>query len=210
MCNIYFLCAYSKTGKDSFYQYLSAKKSINHYDKWVLYNNDYSKHFISDKKYIRLAFADELKKEVSTIYNIDLLIDDKDKKQFRHYLTNEIVSARDIYIEWATIRKKEDKYYWVKKLINKILNYINDDVNIIITDWRFIEELSYIKQYFDNVYTVRLYRSEIAQPHSAIFSEHSLDNYLTDILLVSDNLNNFKQVLLYFPQYYNYNEKYII
>jgi hypothetical protein len=210
MSVIYLLCAYSKTGKDIFYYKLQNNINPQH-SKWILYSKNNSKHFINNNKYVRVSLADNLKIEAAQIYNIPFNIsdDEKDIKQFTHYITKQIVSARDIYIEWADIRKKEDINYWVKKTVDFILTYHNNDM-IVVTDWRFMEELLYFQKYFENIFTVRLCRPEITEPPLDIISEHNLDNYTTDILLISDILNNAKIVLKRFPQYSDYNEKYII
>lgn len=136
MVNIYLLCGYSKTGKDTFYHNLYEQKY-----NWLVYGKT---KLILPTQAVRLAFADNIKIEAAQIYNIPYIVNDKDNKQFTHYITGKIVSARDIYIECAAIRKQENIYYWVKQIVDIIIQYYSTS-DIIITDWRFQEEIYYLQ-----------------------------------------------------------------
>jgi len=152
----------------------------------------------------RTAFADKLKSEASEIYGIPSVVADaeKDIKQFEHYITGELVSARDIYIEWGAIRRAQNHNYWCKMVLESIDTNVT---NCFVTDWRYPNEAKFMIETYNNVVTVRLYRSDVPEPPIHIDSEHSLDSYRTDILLIRDDLENeFEKTLHKFPQYQGY------
>lgn len=205
---IYLVCGYRRTGKDTLYDILSGAQ-ISGLFKWRVYknaSNQYNLRSISSK-YERTAFANALKEEVSEVYNIPLVISDADKdiKQFVHYKTGEVVSARDIYIEWGTIRREQDINYWCKKALNPYLHPRENPTTSVTTDWRFPNELQYAQSMFEDVVTIRVYRSDIPEPDLDIASEHSLDDYVTDYLLIRDGLDGeFEKTIQRFPQYASY------
>jgi len=203
--SVILVCGYSRTGKDVFFSILSNTIFESPIFKWRCYQ-----HYTDNKKfpfnniYVRKSFADELKKEVCSIYNIPLFIDNKELKQFIHPHTKQVVSARDCYIEHALIRRTQDPLYWCKKIFNTSL--IDQNITYVITDWRYENELSYIKTHFKNITTIRLFRSNVPIPHQDIISEHNIDKYTTDFLLLTENIHidEFKKSLYIFPQYYDY------
>lgn len=155
--------------------------------------------------YLRKAFADALKRETSEVYEIPLVISDaeKDIKQFTHYKSKELVSARDIYIEWGRIRRSEDVDYWCKAAFTNIPE--DENITCVVTDWRYRNEVKYVLDAFENVVTVRIYRSDVPEPDMNIDSEHDLDKYVTDILLIEDGKEGeFEKTIERFPQYKDY------
>lgn len=195
------VCGYRRTGKDTLYHKLSHPNETQLFN-WQVYRPSNSSNNLNlDHSPVRLAFADILKEEASEKYQIPLVISDADKdiKQFIHYQTGEMVSARDIYIEWGAIRRKEDPNYWCKVAFESIDN----ESCVIVTDWRFENEIAYAQSKFDDVVTIRLYRSDIDEPDITIESEHNLDTYLTDLLLVKDEAD-FNVAIQKFPQYREY------
>lgn len=225
MNNIYLVCGYRRTGKDTLFKILDNKsKNLLNSDTlfqsqkpWQIYKNPNHQNIsFNNEKYQRIAFADTLKEEASEVYGIPKYIDDEDKdiKQFVHYKTKELVSARDIYIEWGAYRKSQNINYWCQLALSSVpLNIQNFnikstnrgtyDVNYVITDFRFEHEADYSKSNYDNVITIRVYRSDVPIPDKNIDSEHNLDKYSTEFLLVTDD-NEFKKALELFPQYTNY------
>lgn len=198
---IYLMCGYRRTGKDTLYNILSLGDSNNSFP-WKIYGKEKGGNtFIIDRsRIIRFGFADALKEEVFNIYGIPKNIPDleKDVKRYRHYLTGEIISARDAYIEYGANKRKEDIDYWCKK----ITNIPKGICSCIVTDWRFINEVEYVSSNFHTI-TIRLYRSEVEIPPKDVVSEHSLDNYLTDYLFVRDE-EELKKATEVFPQYASY------
>lgn len=87
--------------------------------------------------------------------------------------------------------------YWIRCLADSVsANEIT-----VITDWRFPNELEALRN--QEVVTLHVYRSEIAEaPPSDIF-EHSLDDNAAVILMVT-SAEEFSRALARFPQYANY------
>lgn len=200
------ICGYRRTGKDTFFTKLSS--NTNDLFHWRIYKHPNTLNLYIDHTltYQRTAFADALKEEASIIYGIPIIIPDADKdiKQFIHYQTRELVSARDIHIEWGAIRRSEDPDYWCKEAFKRAALSSNDSC-CAVTDWRFTNEAGYTLDNYDNVLTVRLYRSDVPVPDSSIQSEHDLDNYRTDFLLLRDDVDGeYEKAIERFPQYIGY------
>lgn len=199
------VCGYRRTGKDTLYQKLSNPNQENSGFSWKIYQHPDRIREVFDKEslYIRTAFADSLKIEAGNEYNIPVMIADADKdiKQFTHYKTGDMVSARDIYIEWGAIRRSQDPDYWCKAALN--LSNSTENTWIVVTDWRFQNESEYVLNNFTDTITCRLYRSDIPEPDVHIESEHQLDSYATDLLLVRND-DEFKRTAIKFPQYFEY------
>jgi hypothetical protein len=200
-------CGYRRTGKDTLYSILSNPQSIINRFKWRIYKHksQINRKFPENVSYERTAFADHLKLEASVIYGIPSVVPDseKDLKQFIHYKTGDLVSARDIYIEWGAIRRQEDPEYWCKAVCKFLANSSNN--TCVVTDWRYCNESTYMLNQYDNVLTVRVYRSDVPEPPAHIESEHDLDEYRTDFLLLNDELENeFQKTIEKFPQYNDY------
>lgn len=183
MFDLVMICGYRRTGKDILCFNLREKREF----RWRIYSKGLE--LIPDKNYKRFAFADKLKEEVALIYNIPINIADKDKIQF------EDKSARDLYIEHGNYRKTTDPDCWCKQLTES---------NLIVTDWRFINEIDFVKNKFKNVVTARVYRSVVKIPPLNITSEHELDHVLTDFLVVPDDDSEFTFATKHFPQYAGY------
>lgn len=217
---IFLICGYRRTGKDMLYSILSNSFHQSDRFKWRVYkqNTDLDscpqKLNLLDKceknssmRYLRVAYADSLKAEASEIYNIPPIISDenKDVKQFTHYNTGNLVSARDIYIELGSLRRSQDIDYWCKLALKPHNCHQEQPTTCIITDWRFPSELIYAITDFCDVTTIRVYRSDIPEPPIDIESEHSLDNFCTYYLLLRDDLDGeFERAVERFPQYASY------
>lgn len=198
--NINLCTGYRKTGKDSLYQELIGNRKYT----WYVYCNQNlhkNYNFSLFNETIRIGFADKLKEEASLKYNIPLHIsdEDKDKKIYVHPKTKQLVSARDIYIEWGKKRRNEDINYWVKKVEEQFV----PEYNNIITDWRFINEYEYLNERYPFITTIRLFRSDVPIPNYDIESEHNLDTFETDYLFLATP-NDFDIALELFPQYSNF------
>jgi hypothetical protein len=188
---IYLITGYRRTGKDTLYTILTNHTSSH---EWLVYslNNSHLDKLMTAKQ---LSFAGELKKQVFEKHNVPLDICDheKDIKQFY----NSTLSARDLYIQHGELMKIDNLHYWCDVLNS----HIDPSKDYIITDLRFINEANYFKNH-DHL-TIRIFRSSITIPDQNIDSEHNLDHYLTDYLLVSTH-DEFNEALKIFPQYHNY------
>lgn len=196
------VCGYRRTGKDALAAIMSGQHIPARF-KWRIYARDKTLKLERDLSCKRIAFADELKAEASAVYSIPLGVPDeqKDIKQFIHYKTKWEVSARDIYIEWGNIRRNEDIDYWCRAAFESI-----DESDIcIVTDWRFPNEKEYTFRTFKDTVTVRVYRSDVPEPDANIESEHKLDDFQTDFLLIRDDFpGEFERTCSKFPQYKDY------
>lgn len=199
---IVLVCGYRRTGKDTLYQKLSGQTDKY---RWNIYQSPEKDPIIfpKDGKYSQVAFADELKKEASQKYGIPLFVEDseKDVSKFVHYESGELVSARDIYIEWGKIQRQNDPNYWCRLALSA---YQPSDSNWhIITDWRFTNEEEYVQSHCDVMITCRLYRPDVSIPPMEIESEHQLDSVKTNILMLPPKIE-IKDILSLFPQYSDY------
>jgi hypothetical protein len=203
------LCGYRCTGKDSICNILMGKSMPGRF-MWRIYKHParLDQRFECDSststQYHRVAFADQLKQEAGIEYGIPLSIPDteKDIKQFTHHKTGQLVSARDIYIEWGAIRRSQDPNYWCKIAFKSVP--IDDNITCVATDWRFRNEGDFVMSSLVNVVTARVYRSEVPEPDITIGSEHDLDNYQTSLLLLRDDDAEFDRAVARFPQYRHY------
>ncbi len=196
-------CGYKRTGKDTLKDILDGN-NVNKY-KFFVYGTHEKNMVDIRKQYTKLSFAEPLKSEVHRIFNIPFEINDvnKDIKMFK--LPNEqIVSARDLYQIWGEHKKTHDMNHWAKLLKNKI-----KDENYYISDWRFINEYVFMKNIDADIITTRIFRNSVKIPKYENKSEHELDNFTTDFLIVSDELD-FQAAIRVFPQYSNYTYKYTI
>lgn len=205
-CRVGLICGYRRTGKDKLYSILKGT-DVSERFQWRVYKNPANilviNKNLSSNKYARISFADKLKLEASEEYNIPKRIPDQDKdlKQFIHPQTKELVSARDIYIEWGSIRRTQDIDYWCKEACKGI----DTKKMYLVTDWRFQNEAEFLCNNYQNSTTIRIYRSEVPEPDLNIESEHNLDNYCSDLLLLQDdNPEEFAKALKRFPQYILY------
>jgi hypothetical protein len=167
---VIFITGYRRMGKDTLYKQLCGKIPFN----WIIYRyKDVSKTFPPIKSYKRVAFADELKREVIEYYKLPYTLEEVEKIKDERILYT--LTFRDLCIELSKEKRKLDTNYW----INKVRNLVDD--NTIITDWRYPNEL-YIND--SNTITIRVHRHNVPIPDLSIESEHALDGYKTDFLLV--------------------------
>lgn len=188
MKKIYLITAWRTTGKDTLY-----KQLINISD--IPWNWNLPKALF-DTNIKRYAFADELKKYVANKLGIDSNMNfDEIKNKIYEGKT-----FRDHLIDDSKEIKKLDENYWCKKLFKKV-EEDNFQGSIFITDWRFYHEYDYIKSLNKyEIITLRLYRSSVPIPSLELESEHNLDDYKTDYLLI-DEESTLEDCLSKFPQY---------
>jgi len=192
------LVAYKHTGKDTLFKILN--KEINNYEKWQVYSNTQNRlpNFgfgdLINNKYKRIALADKLKEKICKIHSIKYVEEEKDVKNI--LVNNELFSFRDLCIDYAI---NNDPLIWVKK-VAKILEE-NKNENYMVTDLRLLHELEILEK-LDNYVSIRLFDGLKEIPCKNIKSEHELDFYSTDFLLLRNV--TFENFLILFPQYLNY------
>ena len=165
---IWLICGYAGSGKDSVGQIL-----------FDISEDD-------DQITSRIAFADEVKKETSKLfqYPIDWAFSQEGKKKV---VTKDGRTVRDLLIQHSADEKikTKDPAIWAKKVASQILE--DDEIDIwIIPDWRYVEELETIRNIFPlwTIKTVRVIRSSVIPMNDP--SEHQSDGLLTNFVLVHD------------------------
>jgi len=165
------------------------------------------------KKYKRVAFADALKEEIMERYHIPtepIIPEEKNKIQFRDE-NGKNVSFRDLCIHWALFRRQEDPDYWAKKALDACgvtegaYSVIGETAGTVFTDWRFLNEYHVVKEKYPNVITARIFRPGVEIPDELIKSEHELDHFVTDILIVpAGDESAITEAVKLFPAYANF------
>lgn len=146
----------------------------------------------SKYKYKRFAFADSLKKIVAEKYNCSLehLHTQEGKQQICH---SDVLKRtfRQILIDEALELRNKDPYIFAKHCCQDILNMDSDSQNIVITDWRYPNELELIKKTFPNyiITTVHIIRKDQNNTPVNDISEYQLINVTKDYILVN-NMDN--------------------
>ena len=127
---------------------------------------------VPDKEFVRLAFGDEVKKEVSDHHAIPVEVIEENKDVFRGLLQ-----------KWGTdFRRKKNEKYWIDKVRTEI-SFLRDNVDVvIITDVRFLNEVDYIKNECKG-FIIRINGSEQRMLESTHRSEIELDTITPDWLL---------------------------
>ena len=226
------ITAYQKTGKSTFISNLinnkikiniiNSKKYIPR-DLNILYNifkskiknNTYYSIFgINDKLDLyndfdingtEISFVKHIKDYVHSKLKINnLSLFELEKCKDNNYLdieSNTYKSLNQFYLEYAEDEKTKNLNIWSEKVFNTFKDNF-DNINYI-TDFKFYNEYLYMKNRVTNLKTTRIYRSSVPISDKYIESEHDLDQFETDYLLVTSPLEFYKALRI-FPQYKNY------
>jgi len=215
------LVAYAKTGKDTFCAEVGRRQlrlcpegTAGDKLRWAVYmpkgkNVADLRHALESKEYVveRFAFADALKLATHKWLGLvgcpahafeavkeTMLVPDP--------VTGELKTIRAHYIDFGQAERRKDPLVWSAPVAKAIADFGKYTIDIT-TDWRFDNEL--VTRTHRTV-TVRLFRADvpIAKPVAdrRFDSEHNLDDYLTDYLLVPPG--EFEAALKKFPQYSGY------
>ena len=196
----YLVCGYKRTGKDYLFKMFNNEIDFN----WVVYTKPNSdKEFgINDDNRInkdnrinRVGFADALREEVNNLYDVR---SDEDYDVLKEMVIKDGRTYRDLLIEHAAFRRNQNIDYWIS-LASKDIISKND---VMITDWRYPNEVDYLLNLDLKITTIRVFRSEVPIPPVEMISEHQLDDIVTDFLLVPEN--EFNKACEIFPQYKSY------
>ena len=218
---IYMICGYKRTGKDTFVNYVTSevnkdtpqysiyaeKKYIDDfYQKDGFYHiekqNTTQKEVFDFSGGSRMAFADSLKQEVRKIHNIPSSFDENLYKETPLF---DGKSFRDLCIEIANQRRLCDHNYWSRKAY---VDRPKDVKKLLVSDFRFFDELLYMCSTGNLIKTFRIFRSEVPIPEPLLEvqdPEHSLDNFRTDYLILAKDKSDdeFKKAKEVFPYLYN-------
>lgn len=201
------LVAYKRTGKDTLLSLLQTC-SLVPFDAdvqtpafWIIYANpciflSYVESFLKQRRR-RVGFADRLKENVHRELGL-IEVTEQDKDNL--YINGKLL--RDYYIEEGARGRAIDPLYWIKS----VLPFSLEDA-VAVTDVRFPNELDHIEQF--DCLTARLYRSQVPLPPVTDVTERSLDQAMTDLLLVTSE-EEFNKALHLFPQYQDYKPVFVL
>src|SRR6478609_8030164 len=144
----------------------------------------------SSFNFVRYAFADVLKDEVSELYNLDRAsLDTQEGKS--QLLKGDTRTVRDLLISHGQQRRAENVNHWVDKVVSKIKRDAilspHGQPRIVITDWRFPNEYHRIKEQLQTdrfrttVYSWRVDRCD--KPPFIDVTETALDTFPFDLVL---------------------------
>lgn len=215
------ICGYKRSGKDTFYNKILRLKNKDIEDpesETCFYILSKEKTFLGSieplfcfpkKSLIRIAMADMVKEEINEYFKISFKTKEcaelaKDNLNFYDEESKTYRSLRSYYIEHAMKMRAINPDHWCNRAYMKmLLDETSDfDVDYVITDWRFKNE----KTFFDKngkVFTYRIFRKETDDENFFDESEHSLDNELTDFLVVGSE-SDIEFAKKKFPQYHDY------
>jgi hypothetical protein len=140
-----------------------------------------------------IAFADAVKDDVATLYNLPRpMFDTQEGKASIVKTPDSERTARELLIEYSLKMKLAQGYdVWAKKVAHNIHNKVETCCRIkhvIIHDWRFIAEIDTIICEFPQpkfiLHTIRIERPSVKSMH--IPSEHEIDTYTTEITLTNE------------------------
>lgn len=167
----------------------------------------FGKCFVEHLGFYRFAFADSLKKMVSKKYNIaetilhnqdgKLLIEPKSGKTWRTILLEEARDARE-----------KDPTIFANMCIDDILE--SGEQNIIITDWRFPNELDSIQKRIPDAFciTVEIRRTDQTISPVNDISEYLLKDIVCDFIIENDGkedlLPKAKNIIIIFQSLIRY------
>jgi len=99
--------------------------------------------------------------------------------------------------------REKDPDHWVKSTEKYIyMNQKDSREQFMITDWRFPNERLHFEKNFSSI-TYRIFRDEADDENFFDITEHSLDNEITDFLVVG-SLDDVEKAKEKFPQYKDY------
>jgi hypothetical protein len=150
--------------------------------------------------YVRFAFADVLKQMVAEKYGADISLfhSQEGKKQICPETGK---TWRQMLIDEGASRREKDPDIYVKKLVENIEKTpLCDRRRIVITDWRYPNELEYIEN-STLAGTYQLRKLHIISPNRPITfddpSEHALDYRIDDPVLINrDTIEELQEVIL--------------
>lgn len=131
-----------------------------------------------------LSFADFLKKQVYDYFleKGDITKFDKDEILPESFQDGECKTLRDYFKKFALISRKDDPYFYVRKVLEH--NY----PEIIIDDFRFRDEFYYLNKPENKLYFYRVYDRNGKIPDKDDLSEHELDDcfFENEILILRE------------------------
>jgi hypothetical protein len=215
---VHLVCGYKRSGKDTFYKSLTngELKTVNPGENfkasnpyfYIFSHSHDSSLDLNETMLLQASFAAIVKKEVQDYFQISFKkqeVEDicKDNLQFFDDEQKRLRTLREYYIEHAMKMRQMDPDHWVKATEKHIFCRHRDSrEQFMITDWRFPNERIYFEKNFSSI-TYRIFRDEADDENFFDATEHSLDNEITDFLVVG-SLEDVEKAKVKFPQYKDY------
>lgn len=203
-----------QTGKDTLYKQMNEQIRWN----WLILAKSCEAKF-NITRCQKIAFAKILKEICyknlvgKTVDDVESVIENYKAKPISALIGStkydvQYPNLRSYLIDTANKMREEDPDIFVRMATENL----DPTQTYMVTDWRFPNELNYIKRHLSdkfNIVTIRVFRSAVPIP--TIEMEHLLDKMNTDYILVL--LEGFSHELAklheYFPQYRNYTICYV-
>lgn len=154
----------------------------------------------------RMAFADKLKDDVAKEYNINRNLFDIQEYKNEYQVNSK--TLRELLIDYSFKQKEKDQDIYTKKVLDEINPFDNKNSplsiyetkfnNIVITDFRFEHEYTFLKKHLEkeyNIYTL-LVKKKCTNKYDNDVSENSLNNFKFKYVInnIGDLGTLFKQV----------------
>jgi len=136
--------------------------------------------------YHRFAFADSLKHLVSNKYHVSIEQLHSQQGKLQHCEEDlQKRTYRQILIDEALLVRNNDDDYFAKECCEDIRQY--NTKYIVITDWRYPNELNVIKEFFPDYKITTLHVIRTSQTTSPVedHSEYQLTNIIADHIIVN-------------------------
>jgi hypothetical protein len=159
-----------------------------------------------------ISFAKALKEYVEELYGLPPTTS---KDAVLPFLVNGCSTYRELLVLEGENARQKDPYLWCKQAFFGPLKNKNWDSNprpICVTDWRNFNELTFAQEWmkqnrpFSKVVTARVFRDKAVVPSEEEKTEHALDGFPTDCLILPrDGFHRaYNLALEHFPQYEEY------
>lgn len=141
-------------------------------------------YLVSNYNYEKISLADSLKHMVCKKYNLtkDHVYTREGKRKQVTVMDNgnKITTVRNLLIKESYLKKEHNPDFWVDILLDKLfkINKTYKNKRIVIPDFRFPNEYSKLYQYFSDIKTINIYRTDHEMINDE--SENSLINFLFD------------------------------
>ena len=145
--------------------------------------------------YTRVAFADGLKDTTATKYGFDReLCDTVEGKKTQRDTAEGKKTIRDLLIEESAKAKELDLNIYARRVLDTI--YASNQQLWVISDWRFPHEYDFLKSALPEAQHTTIRISRVGWPILQVPSEHQLDTFPFDVVIMNNNLAVFEQDIL--------------
>lgn len=195
---VVFLHGYQRTGKDGFADFLAGKSSQwEHFH--ALYKSDDRKRLLKysvlgreDQDWLRLSFAGAVRR-TAEVEHAEFLAYMRQKHGTDYDLLKSIVydgpderyrdrTLRDLLIEIGMRGRSVHPDFWVKDVLRQAT--AAPDRPVVITDFRFPNEIQCFQDINRPVISIRLFRASVPTPADSMQAEHDLNDYEPDFIIM--------------------------